>query len=291
MSRAVWPVLVRTAFSVVAALALSHCGGGGDSGASGDTSTVMPAGGKPDGYTLVWADEFDATGLPDASKWAYDTERNQAGWYNNELQYYAAGRLENSRVDNGRLVITARKEALTTAADYGGQQYTSARLITRGLASWTYGFVEVRAKLPCGRGTWPAIWMLGTGGAWPADGEIDIMEQVGAAPSRVFGTVHTQQSGGNGTGSAVTVNDACTAFHNYQLTWTPDRLVLGVDDHNYYQYLNPKSGVAMWPFDKPQYLLLNLAIGGNLGGAVDDTIFPVQMEIDYVRVYQRPAGS
>lgn len=268
---------------------LAGCGGGGDAGGSGSSASAeLPPGGKPDGYTLAWADEFDTPGLPDPSKWAYDTERNPAGWYNNELQYYAADRIENSHIDNGRLLITARKEDLTSAPDYGGQHYTSARLMTRGKVSWTYGFVEVRAKLPCGKGTWPAIWMLGTGGAWPGDGEIDIMEQVGAAPSRVFGTVHTQTSGGNGTGSAVSIPDACTAFHNYQLTWTPDRLVLGVDDRNYYQYLNPKNGYANWPFDKPQYLLLNLAVGGTLGGAVDDSIFPVQMEVDYVRVYQRP---
>jgi len=267
---------------------MSACGGGGDS--APPPNLAVPSGGLPAGYTLAWADEFDTEGLPDPAKWAYDTERNKAGWYNNELQYYAAARPENSQVSGGRLIITARKEALSSAADYGGQQYTSARLITRGKASWTYGFIEVKAKLPCGAGTWPAIWTLGTGGAWPDDGEIDLMEQVGSNPARVFGTVHTKLSGGPGTGGERNVPDACSAFHRYQLTWTPERLVIGLDDVNYYQYLNPKTGAAAWPFDNPQYLLLNLAIGGTLGGAVDNAIFPVQMEVDYVRVYQKPGG-
>jgi beta-glucanase (GH16 family) len=111
------------------------------------TSPLNPSS-KP-GWTLVWSDEFETNGLPDPTKWAFDTDRNRAGWYNNEKQYYAANRLENSRVENGKLIITARKERLTTAADYGGQNYTSARLVTRGLASWTYGFFEIRAKMPC----------------------------------------------------------------------------------------------------------------------------------------------
>ena len=144
----------------------------------------------PAGYNLVWQDEFDIAGLPSSTKWAYDTEANQTGWYNNEKQYYAAARLQNSEVKNGKLIITARKEALTSAADYGGQQYTSARLITNGKASWTYGHFEIRAKMPCGKGTWPAIWTLGTvNDPWPANGEIDIMEHVGMDPTTVHGTI------------------------------------------------------------------------------------------------------
>ena len=142
---------------------------------------TAPTSNAPADYSLVWADEFDKDGLPDPKNWVYDTEANRSGWYNNELQYYAVERLENSRISAGNLVITARKEKLESASDYGGQQYSSARLITRGKASWTYGFFDVRAKLPCGAGTWPAIWMLGTAGAWPAAGEIDIMEQVGGS--------------------------------------------------------------------------------------------------------------
>ncbi|HEX4847373.1 MAG TPA: glycoside hydrolase family 16 protein, partial [Novosphingobium sp.] len=117
---------------------------------------------QPKGYVLVFADEFDGTGLPDPAKWAYDTHRNQQGWYNQEKQYYSAARSENSRLENGRLVIEARAETLDRARfpDWGGQSYTSARLFTQGRAAWTYGFFEIRAKLPCGVGTWPAIWML-----------------------------------------------------------------------------------------------------------------------------------
>jgi beta-glucanase (GH16 family) len=246
------------------------------------------------GWTLVWSDEFSTNGLPDATKWDYDTERNRVGWFNNELQYYASGRLQNARVEDGRLVITARKEALSAAPDYGGQQYTSARLVTRGKASWTYGYFEVRAKLPCGRGTWPAIWMLGSGGRWPEDGEIDILEQTGQDKARVLGTVHTRAYNytngtlGVGQGASTALPDACTAFHNYQLTWTADHIRIGVDGVQYFEFPNPKNGDATrWPFDNPQYLILNLAIGGDLGGTVDPGFTEQRMEVDHVRVYRR----
>jgi beta-glucanase (GH16 family) len=183
----------------------------------------------PAGHVLVWADEVDKPGLPDATRWAYDTERNALGWYNNERQYDSAARADNAVVSGGRLQITARAEMRPAAADWGGQRCTSARPVTRGLAEWTYGFFEVRARLPCRRGTWPAIWMLGSSGPWPVAGEIDLMEQVGGNPGRVFGTVHTQVSGGPGTGAARQLSDACTAFHDYQLRWTADELALGID--------------------------------------------------------------
>lgn len=251
-----------------------------------------PAAGPPAGWKLVWSDEFDgaAGGLPDPAKWGYDTSHNKTGWFNDEQQYYAGARPENSRVQDGRLVIEARKEALAQAPDYGGQRYTSARLTTAGKHAWTYGFFETRAKLPCGRGTWPAIWMLGTSGAWPQLGEIDIMEHVGKKQGEVLGTVHTgaynhvihTQKGG-----AVQMPDVCDAFHNYQLTWTADRIAIGVDGRVFFTFDNPKNGnKAQWPFDAPQYLLLNLAMGGQLGGPVDDAILPVRMEVEYVRVYQ-----
>jgi beta-glucanase (GH16 family) len=237
----------------------------------------------------VWADEFDTPGLPDATRWAYDTERNRLGWFNNERQYYSASRPENAVVAGGRLRITARLESLNSAADWGGQRYTSARLITRGKAAWTYGYFEIRAKLPCGRGTWPAIWLLGSGGTWPDDGEIDIMEQVGSNPTRVFGTVHMRAGfGGNSIGAATQVGDACTAFHDYQLHWTADQIAIGIDGVVHFRYANPRTGNAAWPFNAPQYLLLNIAIGGDLGGAVDDGIFPVTMEIEHVRIWQAP---
>lgn len=274
--------LVSLATSVLCA-----CGGGGD---ADSPATVGPGEQPPPGYALVWSDEFSGAGLPDSGKWSYDTEANATGWYNNELQYYAAARPQNSRIRNGALVITARKERLTSAPDYGKQAYTSARLITRDKASWTYGFFEVRAKLPCGRGTWPAIWMLGTSNApHPANGEIDIMEQVGKNPDSIEGTIYTAATGASsgGLSGATQVPDACTHFHNYQLTWTSDSLVIGVDNRPYFTYKNPGTGKASWPFDDPQYLILNLAIGGDMGGPVDDGIFPAQMEVDYVRVYQK----
>lgn len=253
---------------------------------------------KPDtalaGWTLVWSDEFSTDGLPDATKWDYDTDRNRIGWFNGELQYYARDRMENASVEGGALVITARREYLTSASDYGGELYTSARLVTRGKAAWTYGFFEVRAKLPCGGGTWPAIWTLGTGGRWPEDGEIDIMEQTGANKAQVLGTIHTRAynyyngSLGVGQGSSRTVDTSCTAFHKYQLTWDAGAITVGVDGVNYFTYTNPAGASSdRWPFDKPQYLLLNLAVGGSLGGAVDNLSFPNRMEVDYVRVYQR----
>ncbi len=247
-------------------------------------SAAAAASNAPAGYVLVWSDEFNTDGVPDATRWDFDTGRNREGWHNNERQYYSRARPENAVVSNGRLRITARLEALRSAPDWGGQRYTSARLLTRGKADWTYGFFEVRAKLPCGRGTWPAIWTLGSGGVWPDDGEVDIMEQVGSNPNRVFGTVHTKISGGTGTGAAVQIADACTAFHNDQLHWTADAISIGIDGVEHYRYVNPRAGASAWPFDAPQFLLLNLAIGGDLGGSVDDSIFPVVMEIDHVRV-------
>lgn len=246
------------------------------------------------GWTLAWSDEFGTDGLPDASKWDHDTERNAVGWFNNELQYYARERLENARVEGGRLIITARKESLDSAPDHGGQSYTSARLVTRGQVAWTYGFMEVRAKTPCSRGTWPAIWMLGTGGRWPEDGEIDLMEQTGWDKTRVLGTVHTRAynyfngSLGVGRGASTVLANACTAFNRYQLTWTPDRIQIGVNDSVYMVFDNPKNGDwTRWPFDQPQYLILNVAMGGDLGGAVDAGFTADQMEVDYVRVYRR----
>jgi len=254
------------------------------------------AAGLPDGFRLVWADEFEVPGLPDPTRWDYDTDRNRAGWYNHELQYYARARLENSRVENGHLVLTARREDLSASGlpDWGGQQYSSARLVTRAKAAWTYGFVEIRAKLACGRGTWPALWMLSAPPEtrWPDDGELDIMEHVGFTPGVVHATMHTAAYNhvkGNARSASIEVAEVCTSFHRYQLTWNAARIIVGVDDQAYYQYSNDHSGNAEWPFDSPQYLLLNIAVGGDWGGqrGVDDAIWPVRMEVDYVRVYQQ----
>ena len=287
---------LRTApVSCLTALTLAACGGGGAGAGIAPSSATTPAPSTPPSvlelpadHRLVWADEFETPGLPDTSKWVYDIGRNKEGWYNRELQYYSNARPENSVVRDGKLVITARKEALSSAPDWGGQAYTSARLITAGKAQWTYGFVEVRAKMPCGKGSWPAIWMLGAEGQWPAGGELDILEHMGQRPDWVFSTVHTASgSGANGKGDGRTLMTACSEFHNYQMLWTPAEIRFGVDGVQHAVYRNAGTGTAQWPFDKPQFLILNLAIGGDLGGPVDDTIFPIQLEVEHVRVYQR----
>lgn len=278
----------------LALLTLSACGGVG--GGAAEPAAPAPMTPTPTSLTLpfdhvlVWSDEFANDGLPDATKWVHETGRNKEGWYNNEKQYYSSPRLENARVHDGVLTITARKESRSNQPDWGGQAYSSTRLATLGKKDWTYGFFDIRAKLPCGKGTWPAIWMLGSGtGNWPAQGELDIMEWVGSRPERMFSTVHTTSgSGGNGKGADAPVVDACNAFHNYQMYWTAQQIVFAVDGKVHFTYKNPGTGVDAWPFDAPQFMILNVAIGGDLGGAVDDTIFPVQMDVEYVRVYQKP---
>jgi beta-glucanase (GH16 family) len=263
------------------AVGLAGCAAAPTRPAGPDTRLTVPA-----GYTLVWGDEFDRDGLPDERRWAYDTGRNRQGWYNNEKQYYAGPRAENAVVRGGRLLITARRESLSGAPDWGGQPYTSTRLITRGKAAWTYGFFEVRAKMPCGRGTWPAIWLLGTGGRWPEDGELDIMEHVGSNPQRVSSAVHTRASSGDTVHGKVRVPDACQALHDYQMLWTPQGLWFGVDGTVHWHYPKRASEPDGWPFDAPQFLILNIAVSGDLGGPVDDGALPVTMEIEHVRVYQ-----
>lgn len=241
--------------------------------------------------TLVWSDEFTTAGLPDSTKWSYDVGRgcpNNCGWGNNELQYYTQKRKENARVENGKLIIEAHKEKMQDA------NYTSARLVTKSKGDWKYGRIEVKAKLPAGRGIWPAIWMLPTKweyGGWPHSGEIDIMENVGYWPDSLFATVHTgAYNHGQGTqvGRAISVNDLSTAFHVYAIEWTADKIIFLFDGKEYHRFTNKKTGSEFWPFDKAFHLLLNIAVGGNWGGkfGVDDTVFSQRMEIDYVRVYQ-----
>ncbi|MCL4181289.1 MAG: glycoside hydrolase family 16 protein [Verrucomicrobia bacterium] len=258
-------------------------------------------------WNLVWSDEFDQDGLPDPTKWSYE----EGFVRNRELQYYTAGRSQNARVEGGHLVVEARKEKYSNpryqadAPERRWQQrrehadYTSASLITRGQAAWTYGRIEVRAKLPSGRGTWPAIWTLGTNMSvvgWPACGEIDIMEYVGHDPGVVHANVHTRgynHARGNGRGARLKVPDAEQQFHRYAVEWTPEKLEFFVDDRKYFTLENDGTGVDSWPFDAPQYLILNLAIGGAWGGqqGIDDAIFPQKFLIDYVRVYQRSGAG
>lgn len=271
----------RRAFALLAALLAAG---------SARAEPIVPA-----DYALVWADEFEREGAPDPSKWAYDIEHNKRGWFNNELQYYSDARPENARVEQGALIIEARADAAAIAKfrDWGGQKYSSARLRTLGKASWTYGAVEVRAKLPCGRGTWSAIWMLPDDKAipWPDSGEIDIMEHVGFDPGKVHFSTHTKN--GNFIDhtektAATTVRNACGEMHRYQLRWTPNLIVMGVDDERGFSFKRPSAKRSDWPFDGPFHLLLNIAIGGDWGGqkGVDPAAFPARMEIDYVRVYQ-----
>ncbi|GAB3957791.1 hypothetical protein GCM10028805_51170 [Spirosoma harenae] len=240
------------------------------------------------GQTLIWSDEFNEPGLPDSTKWGYEVGGH--GWGNNELEYYTSKRSENARVENGKLIIEARKEA------YEGKNYTSARLLTKGIVEWKHGRIEALAKLPAGRGTWPAIWMLGSNIStvnWPRSGEIDIMEHVGFDPGVVHGTIHTEaynHAKKTEKGKAITVKNVSTEFHLYAIEWTADKIDFFVDDQKYYTVEKAVLGseVAQWPFEQPFYLILNVAVGGNWGGqkGVDESIWPQRMEVDYVRVYQ-----
>ncbi len=237
-------------------------------------------------YELVWSDEFDKDGLPDSARWSYDV--GGGGWGNNELQYYTYKRLENARIENGKLIIEARKES------YLGSNYTSARLVSKYKGDWLYGNVEVRAKIPGGIGTWAAIWMLPTDwiyGSWPKSGEIDIMEHVGYDEGNIHATIHTEAYNhtlGTQKGGTMMVNDALDTFHVYKAKWSPEKIEFYVDDTRYFTFNNEHTGYTTWPFDKRFHLLLNLAVGGNWGGAqgVDPSAFPARMEIDYVRIYQ-----
>ena len=248
---------------------------------------------RPTEGRLVWSDEFDGRKL-DRRKWSYDTVRNKEGWYNKELQYYSAGRPENVRLENGSLIIEARREALDPKKykDWGGQHYTSGRLLTKGKAAWTYGFYEIRAKLPCARGTWPAIWMLPEAGGWPAGGEIDIMEMVGSDPEMVHATLHTElftHSKGTQRGASIKVPGTCEDFHLYQLDWRPDAITIGVDGRAFMRIRNDQpGGRGAWPFDAPFHLIMNLAMGGDWAASkgMDDAALPQRMEVDYVRVWQ-----
>jgi len=272
--------MIRATSTFAALLLLASCAGPAGLGAM---AKLAP----PADHVLVWSDEFERDGLPDPTKWTHDTGRNKEGWYNNEQQYYAGPRVENAVVRDGQLVITARREALSDAPDWGGQRYTASRLITRGLAEWTYGFFEIRARMPCGKGTWPALWMVGSGGRWPADGELDIVEHVGSNPERISSAVHTAAaSGGTAVSGKQRVPDACHAMHDYQMLWTADGVWFGVDGVVHWHYPKQAADTRSWPFNAPQFLIMNIAVGGDLGGPVDDAAFPVMMEIDHVRVYQ-----
>ena len=237
-------------------------------------------------WQLVWSDEFNYQGLPDPTKWSYE----EGFVRNHENQYYTTGRLENARVEHGVLVIEGRKDHFTPP-DHSPVEYTSASLITQNKESWQYGRIEVRAKLPHGRGTWPAIWTLGTNVtqvSWPASGEIDIMEFLGRETNDIHGTVHFAVNGQHQYDSSIMQTaKPYKKFHVYAIEWTPDRIDLFFDHTKYHTFLIDKAGVGPEnPFRKPQYLLLNLALGGDWGEAIDDGMLPQKFLIDYVRVYK-----
>ncbi|HEX2444975.1 MAG TPA: glycoside hydrolase family 16 protein [Vicinamibacterales bacterium] len=238
------------------------------------------------GRELVWSDEFDRAGLPDPARWSYDVGGH--GWGNKEMQFYTADRPENARVEGGHLIVEARRE------NWQGSAYTSARLVTKRKGDWTYARIEARARLPKGRGSWPAIWMLATTAgemSWPDDGEIDLMEHVGFDQGVVHGSIHTKAYN-HRIGTQKTANtrvaDASDAFHVYAIEWDESRIRWFVDDREFFSFANERAGKDVWPFDGPFHLLVNLAVGGTWGGqkGVDDAAFPMRMELDYVRVYR-----
>jgi len=243
-------------------------------------------------YELVWSDEFDYQGLPDADKWSYDVGDGcplVCGWGNRELEYYTRALESNARVKEGSLIIEAHKQRFIN------KDYTSARLVSKGKGDWKYGKIEVRAKNPTGKGTWPAIWMLPTDneyGTWPKSGEIDIMEHVGYEPEKIYGTVHTSTYNhmiGTQKGGEKDILDSESAFHKYGILWTEDKIDFMIDDEIYFTFDNDHTDSNAWPFDQRFHLIMNIAVGGNWGGkfGIDDNIWPQRMEVDYVRVYQK----
>lgn len=266
---------------------LISCGGGSDE----PSGPIDPGGGTPvvpdESFdTLVWSDEFDADGSPDAEKWTYDLGDgcpDLCGWGNNEAQYYT-NRPENVIVDNGVLKITLKKES------FEGSNYTSTRMLTQGKYEFKYGKLEVRAKLPFGGGTWPAIWMLGSNIStvgWPACGEIDVMEHAGNRQGEVSSALHTPSSFGATTNTGKqTISDVSDEFHVYTVEWKRQSITFSVDGTVHYSYNPSNKNNNNWPFYGDQFIILNVAMGGSFGGNIDTNFTESSMEVDYVRVYQ-----
>jgi beta-glucanase (GH16 family) len=240
-------------------------------------------------WELTWADEFDKPGQPDSTKWTHE----EGYLRNGEAQYYTRERLENARVEDGKLIIEARRD------NWEGKPITSASLRTKGKQPFLYGRIEARAKVPTGRGTWPAIWTLGENikeAGWPACGEIDILENVGFDPSRVHANIHCKAYNHmikTGKGNSIDAGKPWEDFHTYAIEWYKDRIEFFFDDTRYFVYRKESDAPAVWPFATPHYLILNLAIGGGWGGAkgIDETLFPHRYEIDYVRHYKEKAPT
>ncbi len=227
---------------------------------------------------LVWSDEFNVDGAPDSTKWSYDLGNN--GWGNYEEQYYT-NRTNNAIVQKGVLKIIAQKE------NYENAKYTSARLHSYKKFMFQYGKVEVRAKVPMGVGTWPAVWMLGETfhpkSKWPQCGEIDILEHVGRQQNKVYGTLHyPERYGDNGNGLTTMIPTASTEFHLYQLEWSPKTITISVDNVPFFTFKNKKK----FPFNHNFFLLMNMALGGHFGQTIDPNFTSATLEIDYIRVYQ-----
>ncbi|MBI9042089.1 family 16 glycosylhydrolase [Lutibacter sp.] len=246
-------------------------------------------------YNLVWSDEFEYSGLPDSLKWNYRS--GGQGFGNNEKQFYLEKSLENSFVKNGKLHIVALKK------DIENKHYTSARLTTYNRFVFQYGKIEVMAKLPEGKGTWPAIWMLPESlrkkeESWPLCGEIDIMEHVGKDPNMVHVSLHSKEYN-HIMNTQIThfdrISDVFNDFHLYGIEWTPEFMKFYIDNKLFFEAKKGENGMVStnegWPFDKPYFLILNLAIGGNWGGEIDDAIFPSEMLVDYVRIYQKATNK
>ncbi|WP_262891974.1 glycoside hydrolase family 16 protein [Filimonas zeae] len=242
----------------------------------------------PAGYQLIYSDEFNGTGKADSTKWTYEVLPK--GWANHEEQTYTNATHDNAVLRNGCLVITGKKDYPTGDSS---APWSSARLISKNKMDFLYGKVEVRAKLPRARGSWPAIWMMPTEskyGRWPRSGELDIMEHIGHKRDSVFSSVHTESKNwmnkGLLSGTRILQNTT-TDFHVYGLEWTADSVRFTYDGQPSFTFVNPKTNPKDWPFDQKFYIILNVAIGGGLGGAITDSDWPDSMEVDYVRVYQK----
>lgn len=242
------------------------------------------------GMQLVWEDQFNKEGLPDSSNWSYDLGDgcpNACGWGNNELQWYTQDH-KNARVEGGRLIIQAHRDSIN---DKG---FSSSRLVSKHKGDWKYGYFEIKAKLPKGLGTWPAIWMLSSDwqyGGWPESGEIDIMEHVGFDQDVVHGTVHTKAFNhikGTQLGAQKLVEGASEGFNLYAIHWQEEKIDFYINDELYFSFPKKSDSFEEWPFDQDFHLILNLAVGGNWGGkeGVALDIWPQQMEIEYVKVFQ-----
>lgn len=232
--------------------------------------------------TLVWSDEFNYNGMPDSTKWNFQVGKSRS---NNEPQWYTRDP-KNIQVANGNLTITCRIENVE-----GEQRYTSARINTRGKYTTTMGRIEARAKVPTGRGSWPAFWTLGLTGGWPACGEIDIMEYWGHDPNTMASNVHTRDynhTKGTGRGGKITFDKPYNDFHIYAVEWYADRMDFYFDDKMFFSCKSKGEGIGEWPFNAPQYLILNLALWTNFPAGqpgIDNSIFPLEFIVDYVRVY------